>query len=76
MTTKITRDVVLNTSNSNLVPALGEAWAHAANLRIILKWKNGIRNASVCKSSYLRDNSFYYKITVSSTNDQIINTII
>lgn len=61
MTTKITRDPALNYSASNLVPALGETWAHSANLRILLTWKNNRRSASIFKSSYLADSSFFIK---------------
>lgn len=65
MTTRITRDAISNVSSSNLVPALGETWAHSANLRILLSWRNSKRQASVCKSSYLPDMKFFYKITVN-----------
>ncbi|CAF0862394.1 unnamed protein product [Brachionus calyciflorus] len=72
MTTRITRDVMSNLSSSNLVPALGETWAHSANLRILLSWKNSKRQASVCKSSYLPDTSIFYKITERGFEDEFL----
>lgn len=65
MTTRINRDSMSNMSSSNLVPALGETWAHSANLRILLSWRNSRRQACVCKSSYLPDMKCFYKITVN-----------
>ena len=64
MTTRITRDQVTNGTNSALVPALGETWAHSANMRIVLTWKNTRRIANITKSSYMPDASIYYKISV------------
>lgn len=59
MTTKITN------SNSNLVPALGESWAHSSNMRILLSWINDKRSISVFKSSYMPEVFKFYKITVN-----------
>ena len=64
MTTRITRDDT-NCTVSALVPALGETWAHSANMRIVLTWKNSKRSATVTKSSYMPDAVIYYKISVS-----------
>jgi hypothetical protein len=49
--------------SSALVPALGESWAHSANNRIILTWKNNYRTATISKSSYLPERTIFYKIT-------------
>lgn len=65
MTTRIVKDAQSNTTTSSLVPALGESWAHCANIRLLLSWKNNKRFASVVKSSYLPDKTIGYKITVS-----------
>jgi RAD51-like protein 2 len=61
MTTRIAKD----SANSTLVPALGETWAHSANIRLLLSWKNNMRYANLTKSSYLPDATVFYKITVS-----------
>jgi hypothetical protein len=63
MTTRITRDSVTNTSTSSLVPALGETWAHSANIRLVLSWKNDKRYAWLCKASFLPDALISYRIT-------------
>jgi hypothetical protein len=68
MTTKINKDLANNFSSSSLVPALGETWAHSANLRLILSWKNNRRIFNICKSSYLPNASICYKISVNSLN--------
>lgn len=60
MTTRISKD----SSVANLVPALGESWAHSANLRLLLTWRNNRRFASLSKSSYLPDATIGYRITV------------
>lgn len=65
MTTRITRDANTNGTISVLVPALGETWAHSANMRIVLTWKNNKRSATITKSSYMPDAVIYYKISVS-----------
>lgn len=76
MTTRIVRDDVMNTTSSVLVPALGETWAHSANMRLILTWRNNRRTASVTKSSYMPDAMIYYKISVSqySKGHGLVNT--
>jgi hypothetical protein len=68
MTTKINREVnTMSTVNSaNLVPALGEVWAHSANLRILLSWRGSRRCATICKSSSLPDASTTYVISVKA----------
>lgn len=65
MTTRIVRDIDTNVSSSVLVPALGETWAHSANMRLVLSWKNNRRSAAVTKSSYMPDSLIFYKIGVS-----------
>lgn len=64
MTTRIVKDSLTNTSSSSLVPALGETWAHAANIRLLLSWKNTTRLATVVKCSYLPETPIPYIITV------------
>ncbi len=66
MTTRISRDSTSNGTNSTLVPALGETWAHSANMRIVLTWKNNVRFANITKSSYMPDATIYYKISVEN----------
>lgn len=48
---------------SQLVPALGDSWGHAATNRIILFWKNGTRNALVYKSPSLPRETAEYAVT-------------
>lgn len=69
MTTRIIKDAYMNTSSSTLVPALGESWAHSANIRLLLSWKNTYRVASVVKCSYLPERPVFYKITVTYKNN-------
>lgn len=78
MTTRIIKDSYMNTSSSTLVPALGESWAHSANIRLLLSWKNTYRVASVVKCSYLPERPVFYKITVTNKNNifWLINFII
>ena len=64
MTTRITKEANSNGTSSTLVPALGETWAHLANIRIVLSWKHTRRCVSITKSSYLPDATIFYKITV------------
>jgi RAD51-like protein 2 len=61
---------------SNLVPALGETWAHFPNLRLLLYWKNGTRFASVCKSSCIPENHAMYQIKEGGIRDVVNNPTI
>ena len=64
MTTRITKDSNSSGTSSALVPALGETWAHSANMRIVLTWKHTRRCASITKSSFMPDANIFYKISV------------
>jgi RAD51-like protein 2 len=48
---------------SQLVPALGDSWGHAATNRIILFWRDGQRNALVHKSPTLPRVAAQYAVT-------------
>ena len=54
---------VLGKSQSRLVPALGDSWAHAATMRIILYWKDRVRHAFVYKSPSLPAAAATYAVT-------------
>lgn len=49
---------------SNLVPALGESWGHAATNRVILYWRDGIRHALLYKSPCHERKTVPYQVVV------------
>lgn len=61
MTTKFSREA----ESSELVPALGDAWAHVCPIRVILFFDNikGTREARLVKSSTTQVNTVSYKVT-------------
>jgi len=46
-----------------IVPALGETWAHASTNRIMLFWRDGVRQAHLFKSTSLRNDTVPFKVT-------------
>ena len=40
---QVTTRVHEATNTSTLVPALGESWAHACNIQLMLEWDHGVR---------------------------------
>ncbi|KAM3872249.1 DNA repair protein RAD51 homolog 3 [Diretmus argenteus] len=63
MTTKVW------SGQSQLVPALGESWGHAATQRLILHWSGGLRLASIFKSPGNMDRTVPYQITGDGFRD-------
>ncbi|XP_075994098.1 DNA repair protein RAD51 homolog 3 [Genypterus blacodes] len=63
MTTK------LRHGQSQLVPALGETWGHAASQRLLLRWESGLRLASILKSPAHTDTTVQYQITADGFRD-------
>ncbi|XP_056130902.1 DNA repair protein RAD51 homolog 3 [Lampris incognitus] len=63
MTTKI------SSSQSKLVPALGESWGHAATQRLLLHWAGTQRLASLYKSPSQVDSTVPYTITCQGFRD-------
>ncbi|XP_056412851.1 DNA repair protein RAD51 homolog 3 isoform X3 [Hyla sarda] len=63
MTTRI------GSSESLLVPALGESWGHAATNRIILQWEHLQRFAALHKSSSQKDITVQFQITSKGFRD-------
>ncbi|XP_020794912.2 DNA repair protein RAD51 homolog 3 [Boleophthalmus pectinirostris] len=54
---------------SRLVPALGENWGHAANIRILLQWTDCKRVATIFKSSSHMTTSVQYQINTDGFRD-------
>ena len=50
-------------AEGRIVPALGETWAHASTNRIMLLWRDGVRQAHLFKSTSLRNDTVPFKIT-------------
>ncbi|XP_073521468.1 DNA repair protein RAD51 homolog 3 isoform X3 [Phyllobates terribilis] len=63
MTTRI------GSSESLLVPALGESWGHSANNRIILHWERLQRFAALCKSPNQKASTVQFEITHKGFRD-------
>ena len=63
MTTRVSHD---RTKGSQLIPALGESWGHAATIRVILFWDHNTRLATLYKSPSRGETTVPYQITVSS----------
>uniref|UniRef100_A0A8C6TYS2 DNA repair protein RAD51 homolog 3 n=1 Tax=Neogobius melanostomus TaxID=47308 RepID=A0A8C6TYS2_9GOBI len=63
MTTRVQRDASL------LVPALGENWGHAANIRILLQWTGYKRTATIMKSSSHMTTTVQYRINTDGFRD-------
>lgn len=52
-----------------LVPALGENWGHAANVRIALQWTGFKRTAAILKSSSHMTSTVQYRINADGFRD-------
>ena len=63
MTTRVSHD---RTKGSQLIPALGESWGHAATIRVILFWDDNTRLATLYKSPSRGETTVPYQITVSA----------
>ena len=63
VTTKFTE------SESRLVPALGDTWAHHCNTRILCFWKNGERHANLMKSAFQPNGTVPYNVTEDGVRD-------
>ncbi|KAK9722098.1 hypothetical protein K7432_002945 [Basidiobolus ranarum] len=63
MTTKINHHAVDKQNEAVLVPALGESWGHASTNRVILFWKDGVRNALLYKSPSMGEKVVQYQVT-------------
>ncbi|XP_072272571.1 DNA repair protein RAD51 homolog 3 isoform X2 [Pyxicephalus adspersus] len=56
-------------TESYLVPALGDSWAHAATSRLILNWEGKQRCATLCKSPSQKERTVQYQITHQGFRD-------
>ncbi|XP_035016206.1 DNA repair protein RAD51 homolog 3 [Hippoglossus stenolepis] len=56
-------------SQSQLVPALGDSWGHASNIRLLLQWSGSQRLATVVKSPSHADATVQYQITSDGFRD-------
>jgi len=61
LTNQVTTKFKANTSQ--LVPALGESWAHACTNRVMLRWDGDVRVASLLKSPSQKPDSAPFIIT-------------
>lgn len=73
------RDIAVVTTNqmttrvqgarSELVPALGDSWGHAAAVRLLLRWEGSRRLATIVKSPCHRVCTVSYQITAEGFRD-------
>lgn len=56
-------------ARSQLVPALGDSWGHAAAIRLLLQWEGPRRLATVLKSPCHRVSTVGYAITSEGFRD-------
>ncbi|XP_074118041.1 DNA repair protein RAD51 homolog 3 isoform X2 [Sminthopsis crassicaudata] len=66
MTTKIDKN------QSLLVPALGESWGHAATIRLILRWDQKQRLATLHKSPSQKEATILFDITAQGFRDVVV----
>lgn len=59
----------LRSGRSQLVPALGESWGHAATIRLLLHWAGAQRLAAVFKSPGHTEATIQYQITFDGFRD-------
>ncbi|XP_041655570.1 DNA repair protein RAD51 homolog 3 [Cheilinus undulatus] len=59
----------LQGSKSQVVPALGENWGHAASIRLLLHWAGPRRLAAIFKSPAHKDCTVEYQITSEGFRD-------
>lgn len=56
-------------AQSQLVPALGDSWGHAATIRLLLQWEGPQRLATIVKSPCHRVSTVRYTITSEGFRD-------
>jgi len=56
-------------SESRLVPALGDSWAHHCNTRLLCFWKDGERHANLMKSAFQPNATIPYTVTEDGVRD-------
>ena len=56
-------------SESRLVPALGDSWAHHCNTRLLCYWKDGERHANLMKSAFQPNATVPYTVTEDGVRD-------
>ncbi|XP_029651675.1 DNA repair protein RAD51 homolog 3 [Octopus sinensis] len=63
----------MNTSDTsqNMIPALGESWAHISTIRIILYWKDNQRKALLYKSPEHKEDVVSFQITMGGIRDVV-----
>ncbi|XP_047443374.1 DNA repair protein RAD51 homolog 3 isoform X2 [Mugil cephalus] len=54
---------------SQLVPALGDGWGHAPNIRLLLRWEGSRRLAAILKSPSHTEATVQYQITSDGFRD-------
>ncbi|KAM9751803.1 DNA repair protein RAD51 homolog 3 isoform 1-T1 [Menidia menidia] len=59
----------LGPGGSRLVPALGDSWGHAPNIRLLLKWAGPRRAAAIFKSPAHLSASVHFQITSDGFRD-------
>uniref|UniRef100_A0A3B5MCK1 DNA repair protein RAD51 homolog 3 n=2 Tax=Xiphophorus couchianus TaxID=32473 RepID=A0A3B5MCK1_9TELE len=59
----------LHSSQAQLAPALGDVWGHAPSIRLLLRWEESRRLASIVKSPGHMDASVQYQITYQGFRD-------
>jgi RecA/RadA recombinase len=59
-------------SANQLMPSLGESWAHACTNRVMLYWLSGIRHARVVKSASKRCATAQYRVAQSGITTAFI----
>ncbi|KAI9324864.1 DNA repair protein rad51-like protein 3, r51h3,putative [Obelidium mucronatum] len=67
MATKVVK--VGNQDVSTLVPALGDSWGHACTNRVVLFWRQGVRQAMLVKSPNYPENTASYTIVTGGILD-------
>ncbi|XP_069581936.1 DNA repair protein RAD51 homolog 3 [Brachyistius frenatus] len=59
----------LRGGHSQLVPALGDSWGHAATIRLLLHWEGSQRRAAILKSPSHTEAAVQYQITSEGFRD-------
>ena len=54
-----------------LVPALGDSWAHIPTIRLVLQWSGPVRTARLAKSPTHMEKVVSYEITERGVSDLI-----
>ncbi|XP_052832996.1 DNA repair protein RAD51 homolog 3 isoform X5 [Octopus bimaculoides] len=76
MTTRINNNssssyMNISDTTQNMVPALGESWAHISTIRIILYWKDNQRKALLYKSPEHKEDVVSFQITMGGIRDVV-----